>query len=398
MSSIEYNTKKYKRLVDLYCNTIRILNDNKIIYWIADGTLLGWDRNHSIVPWDYDVNLCILDTDYEKVISLLNVDFNYYNDDGCSAIILKDPDDINNNEWYLGIDFIKYKIVNDNGIQMCKNCMNAKTLQEYPCLFYDNTYDEIMPLKQDILCGQIVYVPNCYKQILLTMYIDLSIPSSINIFDYPKPYTTIQIDKSKSLEYSLSNDEHRKKPFISSKVSSFFPTKTKLYDSFMKESEIFGYYADNEDTVITLDSNILQLWHETDKLPFKLLDSYCTDYSITPEIIIHNSKHKYNDNKSSLKLNYALSGCGNTAFHIDPPYGDGWVYMYNGEKLWLLIDPTHIKVDILFLKNATFTDIIDAGYIIYSGIITDDKFIYFPESWPHAVITTKKSIGCAGYL
>jgi len=167
----------------------------------------------------------------------------------------------------------------------------------------------------------------------------------------------------------------------------------------MKEPEIFGYRADDEDTVITFDSSILQLWHESDdKLPFKLLDCYCTDYSITPEIIVRNAKRDCKEDNLPLKLNYAMSGCGSTKYHIDPPYGDGWVYLYQGEKLWLLIDPTHIAVELEFLNNATFTDIIDAGYIVYSGIISDDEFMYFPESWIHSVITTKKSIGCAGCL
>jgi len=47
-----------------------ILTTNNIKYWVDGGSLLGAVRHSGMIPWDDDIDLGILDKDFEKVIPL----------------------------------------------------------------------------------------------------------------------------------------------------------------------------------------------------------------------------------------------------------------------------------------------------------------------------------------
>ena len=38
---------------------IRLLNVNKIEYWICHGTLLGIIRDNELIPWDHDIDIAV---------------------------------------------------------------------------------------------------------------------------------------------------------------------------------------------------------------------------------------------------------------------------------------------------------------------------------------------------
>jgi len=48
----------------------KLLNKNKIQYFISSGTLLGYQRHGGFIPWDNDVDICIFDTDLQKMQKL----------------------------------------------------------------------------------------------------------------------------------------------------------------------------------------------------------------------------------------------------------------------------------------------------------------------------------------
>jgi lipopolysaccharide cholinephosphotransferase len=64
-----------KETQDLLLNLLKIVDqicsENNLEYWIDGGTLLGVARNNEFIPWDDDVDICLLPKDYLKLIELL---------------------------------------------------------------------------------------------------------------------------------------------------------------------------------------------------------------------------------------------------------------------------------------------------------------------------------------
>lgn len=60
-----------KDLVELLLKFDSICKENGIRYWLDSGTLLGAVRHSGFIPWDDDIDVCILDSDYHKAEKLL---------------------------------------------------------------------------------------------------------------------------------------------------------------------------------------------------------------------------------------------------------------------------------------------------------------------------------------
>ncbi len=70
--TIPHLKKVQKYLLELLITIDNVAKANNIDYWIDGGTLLGAVRHSGFIPWDDDVDVCLLKKDYDKFIPLLN--------------------------------------------------------------------------------------------------------------------------------------------------------------------------------------------------------------------------------------------------------------------------------------------------------------------------------------
>lgn len=393
-------------LMSLMEKFIHLCRTNNITFWIDDGTLLGYHRNRNIIPWDYDIDVCMMNDDYQAFLHLFDhAEYvnglccikDLYNDaTGCMFVSDRFDNDI-------GIDIVAY-CKQDNII---KNMMSEQTLHDYPFEYYDKNFNDVFPLKQEIFCGNYVNVPNNYIVVLeLTYgkYMEYT-PEGIDWLKiHDNKFNTspfIEIKKIKN-DYISKYIKEMKCPFIINKCPDFTFNIDELSNSFLSEKHenIWGYTDIDKIIYEYVDPHILLDNWSNDKLLHILVDTESTKEELYPVSVQQDIKN----NKC-----YVLTKQNNlTNFHVDPDFGGGWMYLAIGTKLWWFISPSDMEyllaneISIDKLKNISFTELLTLcdSYLwgkVFIGEITGGDFIYFPKKWAHRVFTYDKSFGISGY-
>ncbi len=147
-------------LMDRLEALLDVLDEHHIAYWFDWGTLLGYHRHGNVIPWDYDVDMCLLEEDYARLqavfaaaggrIGKLGLDLDYYGEPKGACFIPLDEDP----KRYHGIDLVSYR----RGEGRVTTLMSPELIAQYP-LDYDFPEEVVFPLNRGHFLGRRILVP-----------------------------------------------------------------------------------------------------------------------------------------------------------------------------------------------------------------------------------------------
>ncbi|SHE37108.1 LicD family protein [Clostridium fallax] len=65
-----------KVLKNILSEFIKVCEKYNLNYWVEGGTLLGTIRHKGFIPWDDDIDVCMVREDYNKFLEIANKEFN----------------------------------------------------------------------------------------------------------------------------------------------------------------------------------------------------------------------------------------------------------------------------------------------------------------------------------
>ena len=171
----EYKKKiEFKEIQSLEYNLLKrfdeFAKENNIMYFLSGGSCLGAVRHQDFIPWDDDIDVCMLRKDYDKLIAL--VKDNRYRDTERKYKFLLPLDDnyiypcfefrqIKNARFKIDGNFkqalakmIEYiNLYKNNIISKCDNCLNYSICQDCVINFIKNEFncDIYTELRNNIL-------------------------------------------------------------------------------------------------------------------------------------------------------------------------------------------------------------------------------------------------------
>ena len=224
VSSLPKATGSFREFQNISLDLIKffdsICRKNNIKYWIMFGTLLGAFRHKGFIPWDDDVDICILHSDLEKLQTVLKeecaksttVSFRNFCPDAygllyskMSPIFKRRPwldifvfyfmsDEIDLNEHKKNFNTIKKTYINLKNVnndlyrEKVSEAMNTISVKEPSSRVFLGLqtttgryavfeYDDIFPLTEVEFEGVSLFAPRNYRKLLESYY--------GNIYNYP---------------------------------------------------------------------------------------------------------------------------------------------------------------------------------------------------------------------
>lgn len=218
----------------------------------------------------------------------------------------------------------------------------------------------------------------------------------------PPPLALLRAHRPGETDFDLT------RPFVSRQFGSL-PANPLLFQTLLcAEKEVFGYHNSPLDNAPDWDCGTLsgrEIWeqYQQNSLKINILDSECSN----PASLLEGWRSTALPRPSFIGWVLTLAP-KRTYFHVDPPYGNCFMYLCRGEKIWLFIPPPDMAeverrhgfdtVNRLPLPELL---LLDDGFLwgkILIGKIGAGDLIYFPDYWPHYVRTFEHSFGYGGYF
>ena len=176
--------------------SIAIFNKYDIPYWLDYGTLIGTIRHKGFIPWDDDIDVCLLKEDYLKLPEIFskelqNTDFYYTLGDEKGSQLIR--------LGYKGyvIDFFPFEFINKRCSTQAEKeeflakwfMIKAKILKKYPLKEFINNkinhisiINEVNKMKKDLFNKD--YNENCQSGQLIRSAETITIAKRIAIVEY----------------------------------------------------------------------------------------------------------------------------------------------------------------------------------------------------------------------
>tara|TARA_B100000925_G_C22005152_1_gene473303 strand:+ start:1410 stop:3083 length:1674 start_codon:yes stop_codon:yes gene_type:complete len=156
----------------------KICRDNDLEYWCVGGTLIGAVRHKGWIPYDGDIDVAMLESDYKKLQKIIqknlskdywfqdqSTDKYYKSDVGKIRYLYAQYDDYKSQDWHNGIqlDIFVFTEISESNI--------LKTNRNHGFYFGEKIKKQmIFPLKELVFENTKVYVPNNYEQYLINAW------------------------------------------------------------------------------------------------------------------------------------------------------------------------------------------------------------------------------------
>ena len=182
-----YEYKIGKKEQDTFKKLLKILKlwnefteQNRIDYWACGGTLLGAVRHSGFIPWDNDIDVCIMLSDLKKIKKKLDNHpvLRYYEcEHGLQLYIKnKDEDQDNNNDYsFPFLDVFICDYYNKNTIKYCGFLSRDGSPTWFTSDLFPNEQvyaNELYPLKRVAFEDTTIMVPNNQVNVLYRMFSD----------------------------------------------------------------------------------------------------------------------------------------------------------------------------------------------------------------------------------
>jgi phosphorylcholine metabolism protein LicD len=172
--------KGHKIITNMFREFDKICRKYNLKYWCLGGTLIGAIRHKGWIPWDGDVDVGMLEADYNKLQKIIQkelpknmwfqdktTDKYYKSDIGKIRDLNTNYKDYKSQSWHNGLQLDIFIFKHDNN-----NIYGSHPICGIPDIKKRN-YNDIYPLKEIKFEDILVYVPNKYKHISKDIWGDL---------------------------------------------------------------------------------------------------------------------------------------------------------------------------------------------------------------------------------